>query len=157
MALRLRPLALGVGDDREVGAEFDFAALAELDVDRLVLAVGAEQPQVHRQPAPGADLLLDNRPAEDDLARGDRVIGSLALLDPVDLDDVGRRGAGRQLHPPPGRIAALWNLSLGHGLVGDFVSHTATNSPVTLSVPESPAPARTAFRACSDRALPAAP
>ena len=53
---------------RQVGEQLGLAAALELEVDRLVLAVGAEEPQVHRQPAAGADLLLDDLAGEDDLA-----------------------------------------------------------------------------------------
>ena len=49
-----------VGDDGRSETQLDLAARAELEVDRLVLAVGAEEAQVHRQPAAGADLLLDD-------------------------------------------------------------------------------------------------
>src|SRR6478735_7359860 len=111
-ALRLRTFALGVRDDREVGAELDFAALSELDVDRLVLAVGAEEAEIHRQPTARPDLLLDDRAVEDDLAGFDPV-APLRLLDPVDEDGVRRFGACGELHPLAGGVAALRDLGLG--------------------------------------------
>ena len=88
-----------VGDDGQVGEQLDLAVAAELEVDRLVLAVGAEEPEVHRQPAAGADLLLDDRAGEDDLAGLDRVVGALALLDAVDEDGEGGLGAGAAASP----------------------------------------------------------
>src|SRR3954462_8725997 len=127
-ALAFGAFALGVGDDGEVGAELNFAAFGELEVDRLVLAVGAEEAQVHRQPAARPDLLLDDRTAEDDLAGFDPV-GLLALLDPVDEDDEGRFGACRQLHPLSGGVAALRDPGLGvaHRPSASRVSRTRSN------------------------------
>ena len=90
---------LRVGDDGEVGDQLDLAVAAELEVDRLVLAVGAEEAEVHRQPAAGADLLLDDRAGEDDLAARDRVVGALALLDAVDEDGERRFGARAAASP----------------------------------------------------------
>src|SRR3954464_976269 len=127
-ALAFGAFALGVGDDGQIGAEFDLPALGELEVDRLVLAVGAEEAQVHRQPAPRPDLLLDDRAAEDDLAGFDPV-GLLALLDPVDEDGEGRFGACGQLHPLAGGVAALRDLGLGvaHRASASRVSRTRSN------------------------------
>ena len=63
----------------EVGGQLDLAAAGELDVDGLVLAVGAEEADQHRQPAPDADLgLLEDRAREDDLAAADAVVAALA-------------------------------------------------------------------------------
>src|SRR3954454_15500438 len=137
MALRLRSVALGVRDDGEVGAQFDFAALAELEVDRLVLAVGPEDPQVHRQPAAGPDLLLDDRVVEDDLAAFDPV-SLLALLDSVDEDGVWRFGASGQFHPLAGGVAAFGNLGVGlaHRSSASRVSRTTSNG-VSWSVGSS--------------------
>src|SRR5436305_765379 len=137
IALPLRAFALGVGDDGQVGAQFDLAALVELDVDRLVLAVGAEDPQVHRQPAAGPDLLLDYRVVEDDFPAFDPV-AALGLLDPVDEDGEGRFGARGQLHPLAGRVAALRNLSvcLAHQVSASRVSRTRSNG-VSWSVGSS--------------------
>ena len=44
--------------DREVGSQLDLAAAPELHVDRLVLTVGAEESDQHRQPAAEPDLGL---------------------------------------------------------------------------------------------------
>src|SRR4051812_30828493 len=136
-ALAFGAFALGVGDDPEVGAELDLAGLGELDIDRLVLAVGTEEAQVHRQPAARPDLLLDDRVVEDDLTGFDPV-GPLALLDPVDEDGVGRFGARGQLHPLAGGVAALRDLGVGlaHRSSASRVSRTRSNG-VSWSVGSS--------------------
>src|SRR3954462_11696355 len=133
-ALAFGAFALGVGDDPEVGAELDLAGLGELDIDRLVLAVGAEEAQVHRQPAARADLLLDDRAVEDDLAAFDPV-ALLALLDPVDEDGEGRFGACGQLQPLAGGVAALRDLGLGvaHRSSASRVSRTRWNGVSSLA------------------------
>src|SRR5437016_631442 len=102
--------------DREVGGKLDLAAAGELHVDRLVLAVGAEKPDQHRQPAPEADLrLLEDRSPEDDLASAHFVVPTLTLLDAVDEDREGGLGAARQTRPVADRDAALGHLIAGGG------------------------------------------
>ena len=62
------------GMTSSVGGELDRSVERVLDVDRLVLAVGAEQAQVHRHPAARGDRLLDDRAGEDDLAARELVV-----------------------------------------------------------------------------------
>src|SRR5918999_5212391 len=93
--------------DRHVRGQLDLAATRELDVHRLVLSVGAEQAEVHRKPASGADHLLDDRPPEDDLSGADVVVDALDLLYAVDEDRERRFRAARQLRPPADRPPPL--------------------------------------------------
>src|ERR1044072_1927283 len=132
-----------------------------MEVDLLVLAVGAEEAEVHRQPAAFADLLLDDLAGEDDLAGAHLVVGALALLDPVDEDDVGGLGAGRQLQPPPRPVAAPRDLGLAHRKSSRFApgakNQICTLGRSALIGRESRARRRTACRSGSGPAPRACP
>src|SRR5215211_133080 len=84
-----------VREDLDVGGELHPATEAILDIDRLVLAVGAKEPEEHREPAQAADLLLEDRSREHDHAASDLVALTLRLLDAVDVDLDRALGAAR--------------------------------------------------------------
>src|SRR5262249_7012541 len=88
-------------DDLGVRDHLGLAAEPEVHVHGLVLAVAAEQPERHREPATAAHPLLDHRPAEDDLATVDRIVLPLPLLEPVDEDLNRTPRSVRQPYPPP--------------------------------------------------------
>src|SRR4051794_24283391 len=101
---RLRPIALHTfpwRDDVEVGRDPVLAPDAVLHVDRVVLAVGAEQAEEDRRPAGHAELaLLLQVAAEDERTTLQRVVLSLRLRNPVHEDAVRRLGLSRQRHDP---------------------------------------------------------
>src|SRR3954463_12636500 len=88
-------------DDVEVAGQPVLAVQLVLDVHRVVLAVGAEQPQEDARPADPAELAL----LLEVLREGQRVAVEL-VVDPLRLrhavheDAVGRLGAARQRNDP---------------------------------------------------------
>ena len=101
-----------------------------LDVDRLVLAVAAEEARgTSPSSGPRVTCLLDDRPGEDDLAaRGRPVVLAPRLLDAVDVDPDRLRRAARQARPAAGRVAALRDFGLARRSRQSAL-RTASNGP----------------------------
>ncbi len=87
-------------DDVEPGRDGVAAAQPVLDVDGVVLPVGAEEPEEDRGPAAQAEPFLLERPEEAELARGDLVVVALPLRHAVDEDAVRRLRSPRQWNAP---------------------------------------------------------
>src|SRR4051812_18167173 len=90
------PVLLLGRHDVEVGGDLRLAAERVLHVDRVVLAVGAEQAEEDRRPADAAELaLLLEVPRELERVADDLVVDALGLRHAVDEHAVGRLGAAR--------------------------------------------------------------
>src|ERR1700730_1781101 len=100
--------------DLQIGGQLDLAAASELQVDGLVRAVSAEEPDQHRQPAADPDFrLFEDRAPEDDLPAAELVVVALVLLHAVDEDLERRLRPARQPDAISDRDAALWDLPCG--------------------------------------------
>src|SRR3954468_11827780 len=103
------PVLLLGRDDVEVGGDLRPAGQRVLDVDRVVLAVGAEQAEEDAGPADAAELaLLLEGLREREGVPVELVVDALGLRHAVHEDAVRRLGAARQRHHP-----AL--VRVGHG------------------------------------------
>src|SRR5581483_7929741 len=123
----LAPALFGL--DRYVRGELDLVAQAVLHVDGLVLAVGAEEAEKHRQPPHPPDLFLEDRASEDDLASAELVVVALGLLDSVDVDGDRWLCATRQPNPAAGGDAPLRNVGLAsHRRLQLSASRTASKA-----------------------------
>src|SRR3954463_1306847 len=90
------PVLLLGRDDVEVGGYLRRAGQRVLHVDRVVLAVGAEQAEEDRRPADAAELaLLLEVLRELERVADDLVVDALGLRPSVDEHAVGRLGAAR--------------------------------------------------------------
>src|SRR3954449_6563244 len=95
------PVLLLRRDDVEVGGDLRPAGQRVLHVDRVVLAVGAEQAEEDGRPADAAELaLLLEVPRESELVADELVVDPLGLRHAVHEHAIGRLGAAWQVDGP---------------------------------------------------------